>query len=176
MNVADWTGWTADHWVYGHAYDQHSGTDYDGITGDSVYASAAGTVIQVVIDCANTYPGGPATFGSYVRIEHGLQSDGNSYRTLYGHLKCDAVFTSPGTVISTLPWQLAQMGNTGWSTGDHTHLQVYRNLVTVDPYSLHIISDTPPISTVGDLQGRAVDGAGQPAAGVTVKVVASGLI
>src|SRR5205085_2109895 len=83
-NVADWTGFTSNHWVYGHAYDQHSGTDYDGITGDAVYAAATGTVIQVGIDCANTYPGGPATFGSYVRIEHGVQSDGSSYRTLVG--------------------------------------------------------------------------------------------
>ncbi|MEO6626857.1 MAG: NBR1-Ig-like domain-containing protein, partial [Burkholderiaceae bacterium] len=173
-NVADWTGWTANSWVYGHAYDQHSGTDFDGKTGDAVYASAVGTVIQVVIDCANTYPGGPATFGSYVRIEHGVQDDGNSYRTLYGHLKCDAVFTFPGAVITPLPWQLAQMGNTGWSTGDHTHLQVYRNLVAVDPYTLQIIGDAPPVSTIGDVQGVVRDASGQPAAGVQVKLATAG--
>ena len=98
--IADWTGWTGTTWVYGHAYDNHKGTDYDGVTGDAVYAAAPGTVDTVVIDCVNTYPGGPGTFGSYIRIDHGQQSDGFSYRTIYGHLKCDAVFAHKGDVIA----------------------------------------------------------------------------
>jgi len=173
--IADWTGWTGTTWVYGHAYDNHKGTDYDGVTGDAVYAVAPGTVDTVVIDCVNTYPGGPGTFGSYVRIDHGQQSDGFSYRTIVGHLKCDAVFAHKGDVIATLPTQLAQMGNTGYSTGDHTHLQVYRNGITVDPYSANIISDTPPLSTIGNLDGIVRDASGQLASGVTVKIVSGGL-
>ncbi len=175
-SVADWTGWTSNRWVYGHAYDQHSGTDYDGVTGDAIYAAAPGTVIQTAIDCANTYPGGPSSFGSYVRMEHGVQSDGSSYRTLVGHLKCDGVFTAPGAIIANLPFQVGQMGNTGWSTGDHAHLQVYRNLVTVDPYDLRIISDSPSISGIGDVQGVVRDANGQPAPGILVKLVASGQV
>ena len=173
--IADWTGWTGTTWVYGHAYDNHKGTDYDGVTGDAVYAAAPGTVDTVVIDCVNTYPGGPGTFGSYVRIDHGQQSDGNRYKTIYGHLKCDAVFAHKGDVILTLPTQLAQMGNTGYSTGDHTHLQVYRNGITIDPYSANIISDSPPISTIGNVDGIVRDAGGQLASGVTVKVLSGGL-
>ena len=173
--IADWTGWTGTTWVYGHAYDNHKGTDYDGVTGDAVYAAAPGVVDTVTIDCVNTYPGGPGTFGSYVRIDHGQQSDGFSYRTIYGHLKCDAVFAHKGDVIATLPTQLAQMGNTGFSSGDHTHLQVYRNGITIDPYSANIISDSPPLSTVGNVDGLVRDASGQLASGVTVKILSGGL-
>ncbi len=173
--IADWTGWTGTHWAWGHAYDNHKGTDYAGHLSDPVYAAAPGTVDKVVIDCVNTYPGGPGTFGSYVRIDHGPQSDGFSYKTLYGHFRCDGVFANVGDVINTLPTELALMGNTGWSTGVHTHLQVYRNGVTVDPYSSAIISDSPPISTVGNLDGVVRDGNGQPAAGATVKILSGGL-
>ena len=174
-HIADWTGWTGATWAYGHAYDNHKGTDYDGVTGDAVYAAAPGTVDKLVIDCVNTYPGGPATFGSHIRIDHGQQGDGFSYKTLYGHLQCDSVFAHLGDVILTLPTEIALMGNTGWSTGDHTHLQVYRNGVTVDPYSLAIISDTPPLSTLGNVDGLVRDPSGQPAAGVTVKIESGGL-
>ncbi len=173
--ISDWTGWTGSQWVFGHAYDQHKGTDYAGHLGDAVNAAAPGTVDRVVIDCVNTYPGGPGTFGSYVRINHGVQSDGNTYETLVGHLKCDAVFANVGEVIATLPTQLAQMGNTGWSTGVHTHLQVYQNGTTIDPYSANIISDNPPLSTSGGLDGVVRDVSRRPAAGVTVKIESGSL-
>jgi len=174
--IADWTGWTGTHWAWGHAYDQHKGTDYAGSLGDPVYAAAPGTVDRVVIDCVNTYPGGPGSFGSYVRIDHGLQSDGAHYETLYGHFKCDAVYATVGEVINTLPTQLAQMGNTGWSSGVHTHLQVYKDGTTIDPYQAQIISDNPPLSTVGSLSGAVRDVSGQPVPGVTVKVASGGLL
>ncbi|MCC7494130.1 MAG: peptidoglycan DD-metalloendopeptidase family protein, partial [Fimbriimonadaceae bacterium] len=173
--IRDWLGWVGGTWIYGRAYDQHSGSDYDGRTGDPVYAPAPGTVIRIVVDCANTYPNGPRVFGTYVRLAHGVQSDGASYETLVGHLQCDAVFTGEGTSVLTLPTQLAQMGNTGWSSGDHTHLQVYRNGTTIDPYDWHIISDTPPASTLGDVQGLVRDANGQPAAGTAVKISSGSL-
>ena len=173
--IADWTGWTGTQWVFGHAYDQHWGTDYAGHHGDPVYASTTGTVIKVVIDCVNTYPNGPGSFGTYVLMDNGPQSDGNSYRTLVGHLMCDGPVPALGAVIDTLPTQLARMDNTGWSSGTHTHLQVYQNGVTVDPYNLHIISDSPPISSIGSVQGVVRDGAGQPAAGATVKLASGGV-
>jgi murein DD-endopeptidase MepM/ murein hydrolase activator NlpD len=174
-SISDWTGWTGTQWAWGHAYDQHKGTDYAGHLSDPVYASAPGTVDKVVIDCVNTYPGGPGSFGSYVRIDHGPQSDGFNYKTLYGHLKCDGVYANVGDVILTLPATLGAMGNTGWSTGVHTHLQVYRDGITIDPYSSNIISDSPPLSTVGNLDGIVRDADGQPASGVTVKIFSGGL-
>lgn len=168
--IRDWLGWVGSTWIYGRAYDNHRGTDYDGVTNDPVYASAPGQVTHVVVDCANTYPNGPGSFGSYIRIEHGVQSDGASYRTLYGHLKCTGYFIGTGADVNLLPLQIGQMGNTGYSTGDHTHLQVYRNGAAIDPYDWHIISDVPPESAYGDLQGLVRDGAGQPAPGVTLKL------
>jgi len=175
--ISDWLGVVGAAWIYGRAYDQHSGTDYDGVTGDAVYASAPGHILAIHLDCANTYPNGPGSFGSYVMINHGAQGDGASYRTLVGHLKCDGYFITEGVDVNSLPLQIGQMGNTGWSTGDHTHLQVYRNNAAIDPYDWHIISDTPPtvpVSTIGDLQGTVRDWNGQLAAGVTVKLFNNG--
>ncbi|MCC7361988.1 MAG: peptidoglycan DD-metalloendopeptidase family protein [Anaerolineales bacterium] len=173
--ISDWLGYVGTQWIYGRAYDQHSGTDYDGVTNDPVYAPAPGHVYAVYVDCANTYPNGPGSFGSYVLIEHGAQSDGASYRTLVGHLKCTGYFIGEGADINRLPTQVGQMGNTGYSTGDHTHLQVYRNGTTIDPYSRHIISDTPPESSVGGLQGLVRTAGGQPAPGVPLKLLSNNI-
>ena len=191
--IRDWTGWQGGGWVYGHAYDGHWGTDYDGVTGNPVTAPATGTVNRVIFNCANTFPGGPATFGTSVRLDHGVLSDGLHYWTLVGHLKCDGVAVTEGQTVTGLPTFLAQMGNTGWSTGDHTHLQVYRSqghnvnaAYTIDPYEWGLISDQPPLvapptptappSTTGDVVGTVRDAQNQPAPGAQVKLQLAGKI
>ena len=63
-SIRDWKGYVGATWIYGRAYDQHSGTDYDGVTNDPVYAAAPGRVTAVYVDCVNTYPNGPGSFGS----------------------------------------------------------------------------------------------------------------
>ena len=130
--------------VYGHTYDQHEGTDYDGEAGESVSNAQIGTVTDRVIDCFNTYPAGPLSYGTYIGINHGQLSDRNRYRTLYGHLKCDGFLIANGTELKSVPVRIAEMGNTGYSSGDHLHLGVQRNDVPIDPYANGIISDTPP--------------------------------
>jgi hypothetical protein len=108
-------------------------------------------------------------------MEHGVLADGNSYRTLYGHLMCNGVQTAVGASYFSLPSQIALMGNTGWSTGDHLHLQTYRNLVSIDPYDHGIIGGfPPPMSTIGDVQGVVREPGGAPAAGARVKFFQSG--
>jgi murein DD-endopeptidase MepM/ murein hydrolase activator NlpD len=168
--IEDWLGWVGSQWIPGRAYDQHLGTDYAAPERTPVYASATGTVDVVRIQCGNYYQGGPAGFGTYVRINHGLLSDGNFYRTLYGHLRCDGVHTVTGTVVSTLPHYLAEMGNTGTSTGPHVHLEVYRNGASIDPYFRRIISDNPSIRITGDLSGAVLNRFGQPASGALLKL------
>lgn len=131
-------------WVDGHTYDQHEGTDYNGALGDSVGNAQRGTVTDRVIDCSNTYPAGPLSYGTYIRINHGQLADGNSYRTLYAHLRCDRFLIPNGTDLHRTSVQIAEMGNTGYSSGPHTHLNVYRNNMLIDPYANEIISDSPP--------------------------------
>ena len=173
--IRDGLGWVGTSWISGRAYDNHRGTDYAAPLSTPVYASATGTVDVVRVQCGNFYQGGPAGFGTYVRIDHGQMSDGSSYRTLYGHMRCDGVSILQGTLVATLPTYLGQMGSTGTSTGPHVHLEVYRNSLgsttSVDPYDLRLISDNPSIRLTGDLSGVVLDSSGQPAAGALVKVV-----
>ena len=193
QSIRDWKGYVGCCWQYGRAYDGHWGTDYDGVTGHPIYAPALGVVNRVIIYCCNTYPNGPATFGTSVRLYHGQLSDGLHYWTLVGHLLPEGVGVSEGQSVNSLPTQLALMGNTGWSTGDHTHLQVYRKqdnningAFSIDPYEHGLISDTPiavapptptlPPATTGHVSGVVRDAQNQPVAGATVKLQLAGQV
>ncbi len=132
-SIRDWTGWTGTSWVYGHAYDGHTGTDYAGVAGDNVYACKAGTVIEVVQDERNTYPDGPRTYGTYVTISHG-----NNYFTVYGHLKYQSTLVAVNDNVSDNQ-RIALMDNTGYSTGDHLHLTVQIGGVRICPYDNGLI-------------------------------------
>ena len=144
----DFRGYTGTAFVYGRSYDEHRGTDFDADPGEDVFASQVGKVVEIRPMCENTY-GKEATsgaLGTYIEIDHGRLSDGNTYRTQYAHLLCGAkdILVTKGATISSLPTHIGEMGNSGNSSGPHTHLTVFRNGVQVDPYHLGIISDSPP--------------------------------
>jgi murein DD-endopeptidase MepM/ murein hydrolase activator NlpD len=94
----------------------HSGVDIDASSGDSIYATKAGTV---VLAC---YNGG---FGNCVVIQHG-----NGNRTLYGHMS--KILVSAGQTVAQGE-VIGLVGSTGNSTGAHLHYTVYENNVLVDP-------------------------------------------
>ena len=97
----------------------HGGIDITGggFMGTPIYATRAGTVI------AANY--GTTGYGNYVIIDHG-----DGYTSLYGH--CSALLVSQGQRVSR-GQIIAQVGNTGWSTGPHLHFEVRYNGETVDP-------------------------------------------
>jgi len=95
----------------------HTGIDIAGPTGNPVGAFMKGKVI---------YAGETATgFGKHVEIDHG-----HHLVTIYGHLDSIAVTEGQevdmGTIIGT-------RGNTGWSTGPHTHFQTNVFGIPVNP-------------------------------------------
>lgn len=91
-------------------------------------AAPTGTPIKACLDGKVVTTGFSAVFGNYVILSH----DGG-YQTLYGHMsvigakKGDRV--AQGTVIG-------KVGNTGYSTGSHVHLSVYKNGKMIDPLSM----------------------------------------
>jgi murein DD-endopeptidase MepM/ murein hydrolase activator NlpD len=97
----------------------HTGIDLAAPTGTPIKACLGGKVITT---------GFSAVFGNYVILSH----DGG-YQTLYGHMsvigakKGDRV--AQGTVIG-------KVGSTGYSTGSHVHLSVYKNGKMIDPLSM----------------------------------------
>lgn len=109
----------------------HAGIDISGggISGASVCASKAGTVVAVSSSCTHNYRKSSSCcgngYGNYVIISH----DG-TYSTLYGHLGSVNVsvgdYVSQGQVVGTV-------GCTGFSTGFHLHFEVRVNGSAQDP-------------------------------------------
>ena len=93
----------------------HAGIDFAAPAGTPIYAAASGYV-QV----AGWSSGG---YGNYVIIYHGKMSDGNTYSTLYGHMK--SVATSAGKYVKQGEL-IGYVGSTGNSTGNHLHLEVWK--------------------------------------------------
>ena len=93
----------------------HAGTDFAAPAGTPIYAAASGYV-QV----AGWSTGG---YGNYVIIYHGKMSDGNTYSTLYAHMR--SVATSAGKYVKQGEL-IGYVGTTGNSTGNHLHLEVWK--------------------------------------------------
>jgi murein DD-endopeptidase MepM/ murein hydrolase activator NlpD len=95
----------------------HTGIDIAGPIGDPVAAFMKGKVIY-----ADTVDWG---FGRHVKIDHG-----HFVTSIYAHLDTINVKVGdevePGTIIGT-------RGNTGWSTGPHTHFQINVFGIPVNP-------------------------------------------
>lgn len=66
-------------------------------------------------------------YGNMVLIDHG-----NGFRTRYAHLSQIAVISGQSVTRGSV---VGRMGNTGHSTGPHTHFEIYLNGVRVNPLS-----------------------------------------
>ena len=97
----------------------HTGIDMACPTGTPIYAAMSGSVV---------YSGWSNIFGNYVIINHG-----NGYQTLYGHMS--KILARKGQSVSQ-GTRIGLVGSTGYSTGPHLHLTVYKNGKLVDPLTL----------------------------------------
>lgn len=96
----------------------HKGIDIGAPKGTPIKAAAGGTVSVA----AYGYNGG---YGNYVIISHG-----NGIQTVYGH--CTSLNVSVGQKVSQ-GQQIATVGSTGNSTGNHLHLEIRINGVAQNP-------------------------------------------
>ena len=94
----------------------HKGIDIAAPKGTPVYAADGGTV---------TYAGWMGGYGYLVRISHG-----NGYETYYGHNS--RLLVSVGQKVYK-GQQIAKVGSTGNSTGNHCHFEVRYNGVAKNP-------------------------------------------
>jgi Membrane proteins related to metalloendopeptidases len=99
----------------------HKGLDIPVGFQDPIYASASGKVVQA------TYH---SSYGYYVMIDHGLRKDGSSLYTLYAHNS--SLIVKVGDSVEE-GQQIAKGGSTGYSTGNHCHLEVRINGKAVNP-------------------------------------------
>ena len=94
----------------------HNGVDIANGQGTPVVASMSGTAASV---------GYNGNYGRYVILRH---PDG--FQTLYAHLA--RAHVSQGDRVRQ-GQQLGEMGNTGYSTGNHLHFSIFLNGTHVDP-------------------------------------------
>jgi murein DD-endopeptidase MepM/ murein hydrolase activator NlpD len=106
---------TSDH-------SMHSGLDIATREGAEVVAPASGTVI---------FAGEKAAYGNCIVVDHG-----RDVTTLYGHLQ--RYIVKPGDKVER-GQHIANVGNTGRSTGPHLHYEVRLSGVPVNPrrYVVH---------------------------------------
>lgn len=97
-------------------YSNHSGMDIGASYGSPIYACASGTVTTAEFG---------TIYGYHVVINHG-----NGFSTLYGHM-CRYTVSSGQYV--TRGEIIGYVGSTGWSTGAHLHLTMYKNGSLVNP-------------------------------------------
>jgi len=102
---------------YFGGYRNHQGLDIAAPYATDIYAANAGTVIFAG-DQFNGY-------GIQVLIDHG-----NGYQTRYGH--CSRVNVNIGDSVSVNEI-IAEVGSTGYSTGNHLHFEIIKGGVNQDP-------------------------------------------
>ena len=98
----------------------HTGTDFAVAKGTPVRSAMSGYVSTV---------GYSNIYGYYVIVEHG-----NGYQTLYAHFMSPAPVKKGQSVTQNSV--IGYVGSTGYSTGNHLHLSVYKNGTLVSPRTI----------------------------------------
>lgn len=101
---------------YSNRLKMHEGIDVAAISGTRILAPADGVVI---------FSGSKPGFGKLVQIDHGY-----GVETVFAHSQ--TLMTTKGSIVRRGD-PIAQVGNTGYSTGPHLHYEVRVNGINVDP-------------------------------------------
>ena len=132
--ISSYFGYRGSAATGGVGSSNHKGMDFAAPQGTSIIAAEAGTVIKVSNTCSHNYPKNYKTrcscgggYGNYLMISHG-----GGLVTLYAH--CTTITVSVGQNVSA-GQQIATVGTTGYSTGNHLHFGVLLNGTYVNPAS-----------------------------------------
>jgi len=115
-------GQLADGFGYRDGGEWHGGIDVLAPGGTPVVAVGAGTVVTVVGDPAQGWG-----FGTYVVIDHG-----EGIQTLYAHMIAGSPVVTAGQFVEA-GQQIGLVGDTGYATTTHCHLEVHVNGAQTDP-------------------------------------------
>ena len=110
---------------------------------------AAGTPINAVMGGTVTTGYDAAGFGKYMTITS------ENRKTLYGH--CSSFLVADGQTV-TKGQEIARVGSTGKSTGDHLHLEFEKNGKKLNPY-FYIESAQFTLGVNGGIAGAALNNA-----------------
>lgn len=107
-------GWRVDPFTGQMAF--HEGLDFLAETGTPIHAAASG----IVVTAEKT-----TDYGNLVKIDHGA-----GVETRYAHIS--KILVKPGDRVAK-GQLIAEVGNTGRSTGPHLHFEVRLNGIALDP-------------------------------------------
>jgi murein DD-endopeptidase MepM/ murein hydrolase activator NlpD len=107
-------GWRVDPFTGQMAF--HEGLDFMAEVGTPIYAAASG-----IVTAAEKTP----DYGNIVKIDHG-----SGIETRYAH--ASRILVKPGQRVEK-GQEIAEIGNTGRSTGAHLHFEVRMNGAALDP-------------------------------------------
>lgn len=103
----------------------HGGVDFDAGEGHPIQSIADGVVTRV-------QPFDDNGDGMFVEISHNI--NGQSILSRYCHLLPDSIVVSEGQSVGVTQL-VAQVGNTGATTGPHLHFEIHVDGSPVDPYA-----------------------------------------
>ena len=107
----------------------HRGVDIVAPRSDRILAVKSGTVTMAGVDPDHWQ------YGSMVQIDHG-----NGCESLYAH--CSELLVEVGDRVEA-GQEIARVGSTGASTGNHCHLELTENGARIDPLSLIPLPSDP---------------------------------
>lgn len=107
--------------INGESGNYHNGIDIAANQGTEIKAPRAGTVDNIYFN---------TTGGNQITITHN-----NGYRTGYAHIKSGSIKVKKGDIVNQGD-VIAEVGNTGMSTGPHLHFVIHKNGSPVDPVTV----------------------------------------
>lgn len=118
--------------VYGE-FDVHGGWDFSSPSETPVYSICDGIVDSVKFNEKQNVINISGGYGNMIKIKCGL--DDVTYSVIYGHLFPNSTNLKVGDEVKH--WQeIASVGTTGYSTGNHLHFEVYKDTKRIDGVSL----------------------------------------
>ena len=113
--------------------DIHYAWDFASPAGTAVYSIGDGIVKTVRFNQSTNEIDTANGAGNYIEIEYEIE--GEIYKVIYGHLYPNSSLVKVGDQVHS--WQkIAEVGTTGYSTGNHLHWQVSKNGNKIDGMNL----------------------------------------
>ena len=114
--------------------ETHNAIDYAAPAGTKIYSISDGVVTNVVNWCTVGDTGCGGGFGNRVYVLY-QTGDGHNYYVIYAHMSSTANITVGQTISAgTL---IGYVGNTGYSTGNHLHLEVRKDDTSSSAFAIN---------------------------------------